>query len=481
MPVTFSLTAHPARSDDVKPVTSAEILQKACPKQFEQVDRILQSSVGGRSGPDDTQFKIVPNNNGFINTVLTAYSYHYALVIRPDDVWLAIISQFSFYVNANAELLRATFVVLGGIPPDFAAISNQMVELIHCNVMDPALREWILPNFSTTTNNDTTVGCTLMMATMKNYHSDYKMNVLCGIPRVTLEGERQDWDIILRRLEKLKEYGIETIAWYHLLFPVISRLVKAFEDPGSPTNLEFWQKVACTESCGSGTTYWSGWITAFCVFSTEGQWRGPKLHTDRTQSKAPELLPSWRFWASYIRPLQELRPHLTLDGTEYPVVNTNAVPAGYAEVEIILDNNGATAPCVIVAGMVGIGFSSSRTLTVSPTGKNDTVRPVVAWWVCSKLDDAHHGAAHDREDMQYQTPFIPPLVPSSKQQDGVPNQSHIPTRETPTFRPVHPGRNKTLMPGDAIPEPVRRRRVVSQGVSPTIPEPVRHSRIALWK
>ncbi|KAJ6603248.1 hypothetical protein DFH09DRAFT_392415 [Mycena vulgaris] len=396
MPVTFSPAEYPARSQDVKPVTSTDILQEACPNQFEQVNQILQYSVGGRSGPGDTLFKIVPNENGFVNTVMTAYNHHYALVIRPDDVWLAIVSQFSFYVNANAELLRANFVahegkkeleVTGDIPLDFGALSRQMGELLHENVVDPDLCEWILPKFSTTTVNDSTVGAMLMMATMKKYF-DYKMGTRCGIPRVTLEGERQDWELILRRLEKLKEYGLETVAWYHLLVPVITRFLRSFDNPSSPANFEFWQKVACSESYGSGSPDYSGWITAFCVFSTEGRWCGPKLDTDRVQSKAPESMSSQRFWASYTRPLQKSRPHLTLDGTEYPVVRADAVPVGYAEVDVMLDNNGVTVPCVIVAGLFGMGFSSSRDLAVSPTGKNDTIRPVVGWWMYSKLDEA---------------------------------------------------------------------------------------------
>jgi hypothetical protein len=56
--------------------------------------------------------KIVPNEHGFVNTMLSTHTGNYALVIRPDDVWLAVISQFSLYVNPNPELLRdeANFV-----------------------------------------------------------------------------------------------------------------------------------------------------------------------------------------------------------------------------------------------------------------------------------------------------------------------------------------------------------------------------------
>jgi hypothetical protein len=106
-------------------------------------------------------------------------------------------------------------------PLDFAYLSYQMGDMIHKNVVDPSLRKWILPKFSTTTTNDTTISAMLMMATMKKYF-DYTISIACGIPCVTLEGEWQNWELVLHRLEKLKEYGLQTITWYHLLHPVIS-------------------------------------------------------------------------------------------------------------------------------------------------------------------------------------------------------------------------------------------------------------------
>jgi coproporphyrinogen III oxidase-like Fe-S oxidoreductase len=83
---------------------------------------------------------------------------------------------------------------------------------------------------------------------------------------------------VLEHLEKLKEYGIETIAWYHLLRPVISRFVATFDEPESPENLDFWRKIA-HHTAGSGFEYYSGWINAFSVFSDKGAWLGNPLKT----------------------------------------------------------------------------------------------------------------------------------------------------------------------------------------------------------
>jgi hypothetical protein len=240
------------------------------------------------SGRDSTAK--IPNlypdyqGNGFVNTVIGAYNQHRVLVIRPDDVWLTILSQFNFYVNANAELLRANFVAHEGqrelvicaegsrYSLDFGSMSRQMVDLIEKNIVDPTLRQWVLPNFTTTTVNDITVVAVLMMATLKQYFSYGFMTTACGIPRITLEGEESDWVDILGHLEKLKEYGMETIAWYHLLHPVISRFVVAFDAPASQDNVEFWQKVAHLHQPSSGRSYYSGWINAFNAFDKEGQW-----------------------------------------------------------------------------------------------------------------------------------------------------------------------------------------------------------------
>ncbi|KAJ7608255.1 hypothetical protein FB45DRAFT_1067612 [Roridomyces roridus] len=76
--------------------------------------------------------------------------------------------------------------------------------LIEKNVVDPTLRDWVLPNFTTTTVNDTTVPSVLMMASLKQYFSYGFGMSFCGIPRVTLEGEKADW---INRWVVQKPYG----------------------------------------------------------------------------------------------------------------------------------------------------------------------------------------------------------------------------------------------------------------------------------
>jgi hypothetical protein len=160
---------------------------------------------------------------------------------------------------------------------NFSAMARQMADLVDKAVTDPALCAWALPAFSTTTPNDTTVAAVLLMATLKEYFAYTFRGLRCGIPHVTLDGEKADWVDILGRLEKLKEYGVQTIAWYHLLRPVIVRFVAAFDTPDSEDNKEFWGKVAHYHRGGSGPSYYSGWINAFNVFGRKGEWLGHTL------------------------------------------------------------------------------------------------------------------------------------------------------------------------------------------------------------
>ncbi|KAJ7209206.1 hypothetical protein GGX14DRAFT_566393 [Mycena pura] len=403
MPVSFSVALHTANSIEFTHFFSAmEILATSCQDQHRYVEEILQCafSAGAQvesSGRDSTAK--IPNlaadyqGNGFVNTVIGAYNQHQALVIRPDDVWLTILSQFNFFVNANAELLRANFVAHEGqrelvicaegnrYSLDFGSMSRQMVDLIEKNIIDPTLRQWVLPNFTTTTVNDTTVAAVVMMATLKQYFSYGFMATDCGIPRVTLEGEKSDWVDVLGRLEKLKEYGIETIAWYHLLRPVISRFVAAFDAPASQDNVEFWQKVVHLHSPFSGRSYYSGWINAFNAFDKNGGWIGSALDKTAVSEEAPELMTAGRFWATYGKYVPK---DLIFDGTPYHHVGTDSVPPAYAEVDVKLDDNGEKFDCIMLAGMVGKRVSSSADPMLSSSGENDTVHPVPGWWICTK-------------------------------------------------------------------------------------------------
>lgn len=119
------------------------------------------------------------NNNGLVNALTLAYNRHHNIVLRPEDFWTAVLTQFSSYVNANSEKLRDKFVNFNGKrelkvtaggslrTADFDKMSVSMTEQIAANLKDDSVRDWIMPSFTTTTINDRVVCSVVMMAAMQ--------------------------------------------------------------------------------------------------------------------------------------------------------------------------------------------------------------------------------------------------------------------------------------------------------------------------
>ena len=221
MPVTFTATSGLYVNLGYRygqPQNAIELLQQCSEEEHARCERMYQSSFS-----DDylSNHNVKASNNGFVWAVIQAHNEHHGLVIRPDDVWLAILTQFSIYVNAHAEEHRRQFVAHDGqielairhqgTPRtyDWAKFPQEMVSQLGQLVTDPDLQQWILPNFSTTEANDTVVCSIVMMSTMQHYFR-YALYTRCGLPTVTLLGEKSDWETILNRIEKLSSFSKET-------------------------------------------------------------------------------------------------------------------------------------------------------------------------------------------------------------------------------------------------------------------------------
>lgn len=57
-------------------------------------------------GMDKNNVSLVPYRHGLVEVIIRAFQRDLHLTLRPDDVWLAIMVQFGFYVNGRAELLK---------------------------------------------------------------------------------------------------------------------------------------------------------------------------------------------------------------------------------------------------------------------------------------------------------------------------------------------------------------------------------------
>jgi hypothetical protein len=169
------------------------------------IKSIVQHSFGDLdNAPDGNKKQVIPYSNGFVHGITRAFQQDLHLVLRPDDVWLAALAQFSFYVNGHAEELRKSFVNHDGreeieidMRPERVWTANigvytaRTIEAMKEKLVDPGLTDWLVPQFSTTTQDDRTVAAFVVMSTMKSYFV-YVLSGGCGFPSVTLMGEKED-------------------------------------------------------------------------------------------------------------------------------------------------------------------------------------------------------------------------------------------------------------------------------------------------
>lgn len=380
MPITIKPASHAAElipdyHTSIK--NPLELLEDACPNEHKKCEELLQSSFASQPSSH-----ISPLSNGFVYSAIEAYSNHYHLQIRPEDVWFAIIAQLSFYINRHAEELRGKFVAFEGkkeltvhtdgnrYTVDFGLLAQLLTVEIEKNVVDQELREWCMPAFSTTTENDKVVASILLMGVVQKYF-DYKILLRCGLPSVTLLGERADWALILTRLDKLTTFGVETAQFATLLKPVVSRFVNTFDAPTSPETLDFWQRIAHRRGGGSGPTYYSGWITAFCFWDQDGEciYKLPSGGREKFKTLAQPWYHDWQ--SQYLR----------LDGVIYHQVESDEVPPGFSAVPVKVDDNHIIFYALMVAGSVGMKCSSSGEELAEGKKGLDTVAAQTGWWM----------------------------------------------------------------------------------------------------
>lgn len=332
-----------------------------------------------------------PNYNGFVQAVVQAYNDHHNLLIRPDDIWIAILSQLNLYINAHVEELHSFFVRHEGqrelevnahgnrYTVDFGAMAQDMSRLLMQNINDPTLHDVIMPDFTTTTDR---IVCSVMMMSALKCYFRYTMRTRCGIPSITLLGEKSDYESILNHLNTVATLGKEPLAFTRLLRPILAQFIRSFDEPPS---LEFWSKI-CHYQAGSGTHHIGGWISAFCSWGTKGIWMGTNLDFIDSPLTEAEIARIQPYESDELMKRRFHRiPVLILDGLRYPTIRTVDIPDGFCQVDVRLIDNGEEFKCMMIAGSVGIvwreDFDSDGT---SAWGKKRTLQPASEWFLFVK-------------------------------------------------------------------------------------------------
>ena len=190
----------------------------------------------------------------------------------------------------------------------------------------------------------------------------------CGLPSVTLLGEKTDYELILRLLDKLGNYGEEPTKFAELLKPVLKRFIQSFEDPDGEKVLDFWNRIFTSANIGTGADKYSGWITAFLFWDKDGK---SLYHND----------------IHYSSRLDKKLPELSLDDVAYHRVSANHVPPGFCTVRVDIDDYGVEIKAEMLAGSIGMDCTSSGEETADGQAGMDPLQPRSGWWIYEKATE----------------------------------------------------------------------------------------------
>ncbi|KAM5342320.1 hypothetical protein ACJ41O_013286 [Fusarium nematophilum] len=331
---------------DVKPIPLSPdgaaqspdaLFRHSCPEEAENASLVVSSF----SATDRTMF---PSSDGLIRGAIEAWTQHQHLQLRPDEVWFEILAQLNSYVAAHAEDLRNLFVDHSGTEEirigDFswAQVVRAFGDEIQKRVKTGWLLDWVMPGFSTSTSDDEVTAAVLMMGLMQHYF-EFSGIVVCGIPSVTLLGERDDWVKLQDKLQRLGEFGEEPARYADILRPILRRFVQTWDDPESEDTTSFWSQIVRAKkkfSCGAGAVEWdvSGWITGFMHFTRSGS---PRIPADED--------------------IYETKQTVTLDGVIYVPESLEDITVGYARAPLKMvdyPTPGTDTMAYLLAGNVGV-------------------------------------------------------------------------------------------------------------------------------
>jgi len=304
-------------------------------------------------------------NNGLIQTIQECYDNHRPLILTPDIIWLAICQGVSIHMNEHYDSLKNVVFIKN--KPDKIIIRNDSLEYSakHWkNLIGSFSKEtkkytnddfysFFVSEFTTTTAiEQTAYQITLLESYKKAF--EYIGETGCGIPSITLEGEKADWQTILKKLEMLNKIGLSN--WAVNLKPIIQEFINASD---GKYKKEFWENIYKNAN-EYNAFYVSGWVVKFFPYikslETEGVY-----DAKRGETKVGE----------------NFKPNKFFEGDTYllSTLSTDNFPSGLAKIPVTIINktSGLSKNMEVYAGFFAIQQEKDKSL-----------KPLVSWAICEE-------------------------------------------------------------------------------------------------
>lgn len=190
----------------------------------------------------------------FYQTLLTAYAEHRPVVISPDMIWCLICQGFSHHINLDPEKYRDRMVFHQGketlevrrvepkefTPEQWEDIIREFAQMVDEKTKG-SVASAIVTDFSTTTPVEAISSRITLLDTVKSYFEFVVIQMICGIPHITLKGTPKDWQKIADNIQEFRQFDLDW--WIDSLSPILEEFVKAANGYPDPT---FWKSIVMT-------------------------------------------------------------------------------------------------------------------------------------------------------------------------------------------------------------------------------------------
>jgi hypothetical protein len=239
--------------------------------------------------------------SSFWSTLQRCFNRHIPLAFRPEVLWYMIFHEVGTCIKLNPERYRLYFSNekekktltvtvdekrgVDGVPD---SVWPQHIKMFSDKILDEMpsqLGEVMMQEFATSTNI-TDAATTIALMDAASPYFDYHMRYACGIPRIRLDGNPEDYNKLVEASKVLRTMFEKDLGKYfdHLI-PVLQTI--ADHANGCEVDHEFWGSI-CNLNSGSGGSDGSddmgGWMTTFVNYVREAGYSKstliPKTHFD---------------------------------------------------------------------------------------------------------------------------------------------------------------------------------------------------------
>lgn len=205
---------------------------------------------------------------GYYHYLSIAWSNHYSIVLKPDDIWNIVLNELATEVVNNSKTYATLFTTTPDEKQQIIVLTGD-VESIDPLAVVAALKNRVpsdvnafFPTFTTTTDSNRLAN-SIVFCDMVSPYYEY-CTKLCGIPKIKLLGTSEDWLLLAEQIDNLKTiFQTDKVNTY---LTNCHKTATALYDAISGNNtVEFFKNIFKIRSCGSGSDEVNGWMISFLM------------------------------------------------------------------------------------------------------------------------------------------------------------------------------------------------------------------------